>query len=73
MFENRYVDPRQEPKSFSIFVLLPASMLDLFATSLMYVGLTLTSASSFQVTSSANIGPGLPDGLSTKNPNLGTF
>lgn len=38
-----------EPRNFNPFLFFPPSMLDLVATSLMYLGLTLTSASSFQM------------------------
>jgi hypothetical protein len=41
-------DSSEQPK-FNPLILLPAAMMDLFATSIMYVGLTLTSASSFQM------------------------
>ena len=36
-------------QKFNPLILLPAAMLDLCGTSIMYVGLTLTSASSFQM------------------------
>ena len=37
------------PQTFSPFVFLPAALCDMTATSLMYVGLNLTFASSFQM------------------------
>ena len=36
-------------QSFNRFIFLPAAMLDMCGTSLMYVGLNLTFASSFQM------------------------
>ena len=36
-------------QKFNPFILLPAAMLDLCGTSIMYVGLTMTSVSSFQM------------------------
>jgi hypothetical protein len=36
-------------RSFNPFVLLPPAMCDMVATSVMYIGLTLTYASSFQM------------------------
>jgi drug/metabolite transporter (DMT)-like permease len=37
------------PKSYSPFILLPPAWFDIGGTSVMYVALTLTSASSFQM------------------------
>ena len=45
---NEAPAPGQMQK-FNPLILLPAAMLDLCGTSIMYVGLTLTSASSFQM------------------------
>jgi len=39
----------ERPKPFNWLILMPAALLDLCATSAMYIGLTLTSASSFQM------------------------
>jgi hypothetical protein len=42
-------DDEPAPLSYSPFVLFPPAMFDIAGTSVMYVALTLTSASSFQV------------------------
>ena len=39
----------ERPKPFNWLILMPAALLDLCATSAMYIGLTLSSASSFQM------------------------
>lgn len=39
----------KEPQKYSPFILLPPALCDVIATCLMYVGLTLTSAASFQM------------------------
>ncbi|KAK5972144.1 CRT domain-containing protein [Trichostrongylus colubriformis] len=45
------VNPEDEPRinRFNPFVFLPATVCDIIATSMSYVGLTLTSASSYQM------------------------
>ncbi|XP_038076440.1 solute carrier family 35 member F6-like [Patiria miniata] len=50
-FYNKYkkTDKDFGPQTFSPFLLLPPAMCDMCATSLMYIGLALTYASSFQM------------------------
>ena len=48
MATNEEIDAREDPP-FNPFIFLPPALCDMTATSIQYIGLTLTFASSFQM------------------------